>query len=735
MRKGLAVKRFSAAFLVAFLVLALVSPAWAQTVGGVEATPAAAVTISGKAAIMNGSGLDGVTLTFSNGGGDAVTSGGGYYSKQVNSGWSGRVTSSYSNPHYLFDPPYRDYSNVTTNQTNQDYGLGHGTVFLTGGNLNGTSLSQTSRVVNVNPGAAISGNVAIQCDNHMPGSSVAPLCYTWFWGKRTASLSTINGSISSGVTNWTVPINLTAPTTPGDYWIVFAFHGEYTAEEICSLTNWSYSGGPVWNDGNDIWDCTSATIDSFNNIGAYWTSMLFPSGYVPVWQPATAVKIHVSSTTVAISGKLTGCSGQALDGVTLTFSNGGGEAVTSGGGYYSKQVNTSWSGRVTPSYNNPNYLFHPLYRDYSNVTSDQTNQDYYSGIGTVFLTGGSLNGTPLSHASRVVNVNPGAAISGNVAIQCDNLMSTSGVAPLCYTWFWGNRTTSLTLINGWINTGVTNWTVPVNLTAPTAPGDYWIVFAFHGQFNSAQICSCTSWSYSGGSVWNDGNDIWDWSQVAIDQTNTLGAAYVDYLYPAGDGGMKKFWCPATAVKIRVTTSSPSPTPPGPPPFSDIDSSYWAYQSCATLYDQGILQGYPDNTCRPLDPVTRAEYVTFLCRYAGIKESYPTNPTFPDVPKAHWAYGYIEAGYQAGLLKGFPDGYFRPQDIVSRIQVLAVMVRLKQWEPLYPSSPTFQDLAGNHWGFPFAEAARENGLVMKPDNPPHIVTTDGNILPDQSAPRD
>ena len=76
-------------------------------------------TISGYVRTEGGSGISGVTLSFSNGGGSTITNSNGYYSKQVPYGWSGTVTPSKSG--YTFSPPSRSYSNVTSNQTNQDY--------------------------------------------------------------------------------------------------------------------------------------------------------------------------------------------------------------------------------------------------------------------------------------------------------------------------------------------------------------------------------------------------------------------------------------------------------------------------------------------------------------------------------------------------------------------------------------------------------------------------------------
>jgi hypothetical protein len=79
-------------------------------------------TISGRVTKSDGTGLDGVVLSFSNGGGTVTTANGGYYSKVVPFGWNGKVTPAYSKVKGSFTPTSRSYSNVTVNKSKQNYG-------------------------------------------------------------------------------------------------------------------------------------------------------------------------------------------------------------------------------------------------------------------------------------------------------------------------------------------------------------------------------------------------------------------------------------------------------------------------------------------------------------------------------------------------------------------------------------------------------------------------------------
>ncbi|MCE5282918.1 MAG: S-layer homology domain-containing protein, partial [Deltaproteobacteria bacterium] len=105
-------------------------------------------------------------------------------------------------------------------------------------------------------------------------------------------------------------------------------------------------------------------------------------------------------------------------------------------------------------------------------------------------------------------------------------------------------------------------------------------------------------------------------------------------------------------------------------------------------------------------------------------------TFPDVPTNHWAYGYIEAAAQRGLLKGFPDGRFLPEDPVSKPQIAKIIGQENAWTAS-PESPTFQDIGKDHWAFPYVEGDFAHGVLQNPD--PNLNST-GTTLGDFPATR-
>jgi len=174
------------------------------------------------------------------------------------------------------------------------------TSFLTGGSLAGQPLSASQWSISVDPGALISGNVLLQNFNaHRPGA-VVPFGYTWTWGPRESSIVTVSNWISTGTTDWNVPISLTAPDTPGEYYLLFGHRGEFNLSQVFSATNWM-AGPVVWHDGNDYHDMDPVTLQFAHDNGyAHKWSYLFSDGYRPTDLAVMPIKVNVVPEPSAI---------------------------------------------------------------------------------------------------------------------------------------------------------------------------------------------------------------------------------------------------------------------------------------------------------------------------------------------------------------------------------------------------------------------------------------------------
>ncbi|MDI3297536.1 MAG: S-layer homology domain-containing protein [Bacillota bacterium] len=109
-------------------------------------------------------------------------------------------------------------------------------------------------------------------------------------------------------------------------------------------------------------------------------------------------------------------------------------------------------------------------------------------------------------------------------------------------------------------------------------------------------------------------------------------------------------------------------------FSDVSPSYWAYADIQTLVKAGVVNGFPDGTFRPEQPVTRAEFVRMLVLAIGLKPGETGSTPFGDVPAGEWYAPDVSAAVQAGIVKGLTPTTFGPDQTITREQMAVLLAR-------------------------------------------------------------
>lgn len=124
------------------------------------------------------------------------------------------------------------------------------------------------------------------------------------------------------------------------------------------------------------------------------------------------------------------------------------------------------------------------------------------------------------------------------------------------------------------------------------------------------------------------------------------------------------------------TPTPTPTPEPEPepalPFADVKESDWFYQEVKYAYDQGMMNGTAADQFSPGTPTSRAMVVTVLYRLAGAPAAQ--TPTFPDVPATVYYTYPVGWAAQQSIVNGFEDGSFRPDGLLTREQLAAILYR-------------------------------------------------------------
>ncbi len=134
---------------------------------------------------------------------------------------------------------------------------------------------------------------------------------------------------------------------------------------------------------------------------------------------------------------------------------------------------------------------------------------------------------------------------------------------------------------------------------------------------------------------------------------------------------------ATATVKTTTAPTAIPATNQVAQASDI-SGNWAEPFIKVLVEKDIIKGYPDGTFRPDQPITRAEFAALLNKAFDL-QPVRAGRKFKDVPSKYWAAEVIQKAYRSGFLAGYP-GSFGPKQNLLRIQGLVSLVNGSKLTP-------------------------------------------------------
>lgn len=127
-----------------------------------------------------------------------------------------------------------------------------------------------------------------------------------------------------------------------------------------------------------------------------------------------------------------------------------------------------------------------------------------------------------------------------------------------------------------------------------------------------------------------------------------------------------------------------------PYFTDMNSTSWYSPHVAYLSHHQYIFGMVDGTFKPEKLITRSEAVALLGRVHGLNgEQKQTD--FSDVSISSFASGYIQSALEQGLLSGFPDGTFRPNQAVTRAEMAIMLQNAYQYEINPAVNMTYTDV--------------------------------------------
>ena len=138
-------------------------------------------------------------------------------------------------------------------------------------------------------------------------------------------------------------------------------------------------------------------------------------------------------------------------------------------------------------------------------------------------------------------------------------------------------------------------------------------------------------------------------------------------------------------------------------FTDVPADAWYADAVNTLASLDMLSGYPDGTFQPNRTITRAEFAVMALGFADRMENAVCS--YYDVRRDDWFHTYVAQASEYGWIGGYPDGTFRPNNMITRAEVCVIVNNMlgrdadKRFIDRNGNALNdFVDLPGSHWAF-------------------------------------
>jgi len=146
-------------------------------------------------------------------------------------------------------------------------------------------------------------------------------------------------------------------------------------------------------------------------------------------------------------------------------------------------------------------------------------------------------------------------------------------------------------------------------------------------------------------------------------------------------------------------------------------THWARRYIEALASRQIVTGFPDNSFKPDSPMARVEFAALITKaFAPTPQRSPKS--FSDVPPGYWGFAPIRTAQQGGFLSGYPDGSFRPNQQIPRLEALvAIASGLGLSTESLTILAVYQDAASIPiWARKMISASTQRRIVVNYPNP-------------------
>ena len=151
-------------------------------------------------------------------------------------------------------------------------------------------------------------------------------------------------------------------------------------------------------------------------------------------------------------------------------------------------------------------------------------------------------------------------------------------------------------------------------------------------------------------------------------------------------------------------------------FQDVDADHEFAEAITYLKENDIISGYDDGTFKPDQTVSRVEALKMILRGLDIEIDESVDLSFPDTENGAWYVPYISTGLREEIVGGYPDGTFKPANSVIRAEYLKILLETSQVEinDNVENKP-YYDVDKTEWYAKYAMFSKKNHLFVVKNN--------------------
>ncbi len=146
-------------------------------------------------------------------------------------------------------------------------------------------------------------------------------------------------------------------------------------------------------------------------------------------------------------------------------------------------------------------------------------------------------------------------------------------------------------------------------------------------------------------------------------------------------------------------------------FKDVDTDSEAFKAVSFLKKYKVLAGYPDGTFKPANIVSRVEALKFVLEASQATLTASANLPFKDTSSTEWYSTYVATAYKSQIIDGYPDKSFKPSNSVNRAEFLKMLLTSMKFKVNpYVTRDVFNDVKKDAWYASYVKFAKDKNLV-------------------------